>query len=362
VALDSPCSFNASRGADHPFLNGTGTQNRAKLSLLLPRFLIMPIFALAPNSQRLGNFGLAYRAPLLSGEGGTKQTIQVMRRLVDQAVSDPTFVRQAIEIVRGVLPYNDIAEAQAVYTWVQRNIRYTKDPVTKEKLYSPQDLLKIRAGDCDDISMLMGALMIALGYPARLITISANPQNPEEFVHVYLEAEVPPGSSQWIPMDAARADAQFGIAPPFYYRKRAWSLTDDSYQDLSGCGCKGGRCGCSSVGKVGLRGLAGVATISGWGLGQDDGIDYSSLLSQTLTETPALIAAASGQPIKYQTGSSVVATGPYSSFATPLTPGATVPAGGYSAVPTTANTAWFSANWPMIALLGLGAVLLMGRR
>jgi Transglutaminase-like superfamily len=314
---------------------------------------ILPIF-MTSAAPRVSTPGLAYRAPLLSGEAGTKQTIGVMRRLVDQAVSDANFVRFAIDLVRGVLPYNDIGEASAVYEWVKRNIRYTKDPVTKEKLYPPQDLLKIRAGDCDDISMLLGALMIALGYPARLITISANGSAPDEFSHVYLEAEVPPGSGAWVPMDAARLDSQFGVEPPFWYRKRAWSLTDNSYQDLSG-----GDCGCGCGG--GCRpGLAGYATVGG--LGQD-GVDWGSLLQTSLQETPALIAAAAGQPVAVRTPQATVQTGPYASFQTPYTPGYGVPGAGYgyggSAIGVT-GTGWFATNWPWV-LLGLGALFLLGK-
>ena len=279
-----------------------------------------------------------------------------MRKLVDQAVSDQRFVRLAKEIVRGVLPYNDIGEASAVYEYVKRNIRYTKDPVTKETLYPPLELLKLRAGDCDDIAMLMGAIMIALGYPARLVTIAASADNPEEFSHVYLEAEVPPGSGQWIPMDAARPGAQFGLEPPIYYRKRAWSLTDNSYQDLSGCEC-GGRCGCSTVGARKFSGLAGVATISG--LGQD-GFDWGSLLQTSIQETPALIAAASGQPSSYRTPTTSVQTGPYASYATPYTPGYGTPAAGYGY--PSSPSASLSADMPILLLIGLGALLLLGGR
>src|SRR5271155_2837022 len=188
----------------------------------------MPIFAKAQSPWG------GYRAPLLAGDQGTQQTIELMRHLIDEALADQNFVNLAVRIVKTVPAYHDLGEAEELYNWVKQNICFTKDPVTKEKLYSPQDLLKIRAGDCDDISMLLGAFLLALGYPARLITLAANPSQPTEFSHVYIEAEVPPGSGQWLPMDAARADAQFGVAPPTYFRKRAWSLTDQSYQDLGG--------------------------------------------------------------------------------------------------------------------------------
>lgn len=314
-----------------------------------------PVFIGSSSSAAVSqNPGLSYRAPLSSGVGGTKQTIAVMRKLVDQAVSDASFVRFAIEIVRGVAPFDHQGELQAVYQWVQRNIRYTMDPVTKEKLYSPQDLLKIRAGDCDDIAMLMGALVIALGFPARLATIAANQSAPDEFSHVYLEAENPPGSGQWYAMDAARYGAQFGVEPPVYFRKRVWSLTDSSYQDLSGCHC-GGRCGCGSRSK--FSGLAGVVT-----LGQDDGsIDWGSILQTGLQETPALIAASSGQPIKFQTPTSVVATGPYASFASPLTPGYAGPQAGYPGV-TSQLGLTTSGSWLPLLVIGGIVLLAMGRR
>lgn len=177
---------------------------------------------------------VSHRTLLLAGEPGTAQTISAMRELIDDATTDPEFVRFAVDMVRGVPAYHDIGEVQAVYEWVKRNIRFTKDPILKEKLYPPRELLKIRAGDCDDISMLIAALLFALGYPARLVTIAADPNQPSEFSHVYVEAEIPAGSNQWVAVDAARSDSQFGVEPPNYFRKRAWSLMEDSYQDLSG--------------------------------------------------------------------------------------------------------------------------------
>jgi len=278
----------------------------------------------------------------MGGEPGTAQTIALMRQLVDAALADATFVRQAIDIVRGVRAYDDVGEAEALYDWVKGHIRFTKDPVTKEKLYPPQELLKIRAGDCDDISMLLGAFLLAVGYPARLITVSANPDNPAEFSHVYVEGEVPAGSGQWIPMDAARLNSQFGTEPPQYFRKRAWSLTDDSFQDLSGGRRRGS--------------LAGYTTVPT--LGQDP-IDWSSIIQQSITEIPAIMSTAAGGSSSATTPQGTVQTAPspYSSFMTPYTPGYGIPQAGYgtpyaASVQSTSILPW---------ILGLGAVLLLMR-
>lgn len=296
---------------------------------------------------------MGYRAPLLDGESGTAQTIALMRKLVDQALQDQVFIRKAVDIVRGVPEFDDFGEAEAIYHWVKRTIRYTKDPVTKEKLYPPQELLKIRAGDCDDISMLMAGLLLAVGYPARFITVSANAQQPDEFSHVYVEAEVPSGSGNWIPMDAARLNSDFGAEPPVYFRKRAWSVTDDSYQDLSG-------------GKRRLK-LAGYNGIAGMG---DDGsgIDWSQIGTDVATSAinmaPTLTAIAMGQPVRATIpGQGTIQTGsPYGSFMTPYTPGYGIPQAGYSAAYPGGFSTMFSSSSLLPILLGLGVVVMLARR
>jgi hypothetical protein len=196
-----------------------------------------------------------YVAPLLSGDAGVEQTIDQMRGLVDQALRDPSIIRQATDIVRGVSAFDDLGEANAIYEWVRGNIRFTKDPVNKEKLYPPAELLDIRAGDCDDISMLTAALVMAIGYPARFVTVAASQTDPDQFSHVYTEAEVPAGSGEWIPLDSARYDSQFGVAPPVVTRSRWWSLIDSSYGDLSGCGCHSGSSVRAGVSGTPLSGL-----------------------------------------------------------------------------------------------------------
>jgi hypothetical protein len=273
-----------------------------------------------------------------------------MRKLIDDALADPTFVRQAIDIVRSVQAFDDFGEAEALYNWVHGHIRFTKDPLTKEKLYPPQELLKIRAGDCDDISMLLGAFLLAVGYPARLITVSANPASPGEFSHVYVEGEVPAGSGNWIPMDAARVDSSFGTEPPTYFRKKAWSLMDDSSQELSG-----GR----------LRGSLAGYTQAMRGLGDDgSGIDYNTILQQGISEIPLIMSTASGGGGSATTPQGTVNTvpapqNPYSSWMTPYTPGYGVPQAGYGS-PYSA-TVQSGSILPWIIGGGLLLMLMRGR-
>lgn len=281
----------------------------------------MPIFMQAPPQEPHAAMGSFSRQPLLNGIAGTAQTIKLMRRLIDDALRDPSIVRLATEIIRHVPAFDDLSETHAIYDWVKRNFRFTKDPVNKEKLYPPAELLKIRAGDCDDISMILGTLLMAAGYPARLITVSANSNAPDQFSHVYVEGQV---MGQWIPMDAARPDAQFGVEPPFYFRKRAWSLQDDTYTDL-------GRLG--SYGRVSLG----------------DAQQTSSMIASVTGGTADIIRAAKGQPAS-----------PWDSFQTQYSPFST--AAGYAIGQGAANLLPSSGSTFLWIGLAVGAFFLMKGR
>lgn len=305
--------------------------------------------------------------PLLSGDAGVEQTIALMRELVDEALRDPSIIRLATDIVRPVAAFDDYAEANALYEWVRSNIRFTKDPVNKEKLYPPAELLKIRAGDCDDISMLLATLLMAVGYPARLMTIAA-PGSPDQFSHVYVEAEVPAGSGQWIPVDPARADSQFGVAPPMFTRARWWSLVDSSYGDLSGMRRRSALSGLGNYPRFrsGVSGLGAYGKVRTMGdtTTPPSGAQTSSTIATIEQGTADIIRATEGipaSPFAYQSG-------PWSSFATQYTPGANLPPAGYTynaagqLVPTASLSLSGSTNWVLWLAIGFGALLLVGGR
>ena len=320
----------------------------------------------------------AYAMPLLSGDAGVEQTINEMRSLVDEALRDSSIIRLATDIVRRVPAFDDYAEANALYEWVRGNIRFTKDPVNKEKLYPPAELLKVRAGDCDDISMLLGTLLMAVGYPARLMTVAASPGSPQQFSHVYVEGEVPAGSGQWIPMDPARYDSKFGVAPPMYYRSRWWSLTDGSYGDLSanpdfapalsGLGDypryrSHMMSGLGSYGRVRTMGTLGdCAPGDTWDGARcvpptepASGDSTSSMIATTGQSIASIIRAGQGQqasPFDYS------ASGPWSSFQTRYSPYGLPPAG--YASPTIAVSS--SSNIGLWLAIGVGALMLLGGR
>jgi hypothetical protein len=311
---------------------------------------LSPIFTLPMYEPSARGFVSAQ--PLLSGDAGVEQTVALMRQLVDEALRDPSIIRLAADIVRPFPAFDDLAEANALYEWVRRNIRFTKDPVNKEKLYPPAELLKIRAGDCDDISMLLATLLMAVGYPARLMTIAA-PGSPDQFSHVYVEAEI---HGQWIPIDPARADSQFGVAPPAFTRARWWSLTDNSYGDLSGMRPRAALSGLGNYPRFRSHlGSYGRVRTMGDDAAPASGDKTSSTIATIYQGTADVIRASTGQPASPFDFS---ASGPWSSFQTDYSPYRI--AAGYRSEPNVSVSA--SSNWALWLALGVGALLVFGGR
>ncbi len=101
-------------------------------------------------------------------------------------------------LAQGVEPKNYLGEIKALFTWVQKNMRYTKDPFRVEVLHSARRLLELQAGDCDDMAILLGAMLEGIGHPVRLVLTGPDPRRPRLFSHIYLEVY---WKGRWIPLD-----------------------------------------------------------------------------------------------------------------------------------------------------------------
>ena len=106
---------------------------------------------------------------------------------------------QSISCCRGVKPKDYLGEIKALFEWVQQNVRYTKDTFRVEVLHSARRMLELRAGDCDDMAILLGAMLEAIGHPVRLVLSGPDPLRQDLFTHIYLEVF---HKGRWIPLDA----------------------------------------------------------------------------------------------------------------------------------------------------------------
>jgi Transglutaminase-like superfamily len=136
-----------------------------------------------------------------AGYPGTLKTVAHVARLIREGARDFYVRQKAIDILmsRAVKPKDYAGEIKALFEWVQQNIRYTKDPFQAETLHSARRLLELKAGDCDDISILLGAMLEAIGHPVRRVITGPSPVRPNLYTHIYVEAFL---RGQWIPLDA----------------------------------------------------------------------------------------------------------------------------------------------------------------
>ena len=120
--------------------------------------------------------------------------------LIKRGAKDFSVRQKAISIFRcyGVRPKNYLGEISALFDWVKRNVRYTKDIFKVELLHSAPRMLQLRAGDCDDMTILLGALLESTGHKVRLVLVGSNPKRCKQFSHIYLETE---HLGQWLPLD-----------------------------------------------------------------------------------------------------------------------------------------------------------------
>ena len=151
------------------------------------------------------------------GFQGTRKTLEHIQDLIRQGAKD-FFVRQkAIDILleRAVRSKDYWREIKALFEWVQQNVRYTKDPFRVEVLHSARRMLELRAGDCDDMTILLGALLESIGHPVRLVIVGPDPLRPKLFSHIYLEAF---HQGSWIALDATMP-FPMGWAPRTFVKK-----------------------------------------------------------------------------------------------------------------------------------------------
>ena len=141
-----------------------------------------------------------YLGYIPKGYLGTGRTVEHIKALIRAGVKNFYVRQKAIDILleKEVRPKDYLGEIRTLFEWVQQNVRYTKDPFRLEVLHSARRMLELRAGDCDDLAILLGAMLESIGHPVRLVLTGPDPLRPRLFTHVYLEAY---HRGRWIPLD-----------------------------------------------------------------------------------------------------------------------------------------------------------------
>lgn len=164
------------------------------------------------------------RAP--RGLPATLRAVTLIRQQIQRGARNWKVRQRAVSIVRrAAVPAHDYAgELRALYHWTAQHLRYTRDPHGTELIHTAEVLLELvdelgaAAGDCDDQSVLLGALCASIGFPVAVRIVG---RRPGEFSHVHLRIKV---GSRWVPADLTAFPRQpLGYEPRAPY-ERVWLL------------------------------------------------------------------------------------------------------------------------------------------
>jgi len=127
-------------------------------------------------------YNLSYLIDRSGGARGIRETVNLMYKLINKYKVNLNIRRLAIEIARGVK--GDLKKSDRIFKWIRKHIEYVKDVNQVETIQTPIQTLKIRAGDCDDLSILAGALLESIGIPIEIVT--AGYGKPPRDKHVFI--------------------------------------------------------------------------------------------------------------------------------------------------------------------------------
>src|SRR4030095_6324043 len=112
-----------------------------------------------------------YVGRIPKGYAGTRKTVEYVVRLIKDGAKDFCVRQTAIDILMrdGIPPKDYLGEIRSLFEWVKKNVRYTRDIYRVELLHSARRMLELRAGDCDDMTILLSSMLKSTGHPVRLV-------------------------------------------------------------------------------------------------------------------------------------------------------------------------------------------------
>jgi hypothetical protein len=159
---------------------------------------------------------LVFQHKIGAGVFGTENTVRAMSGLIRAAEIMPIVRGTAENLIRRCS--GSVCEVWSLFEFVRRKVRYTRDPYRREFIKTPEVHLRqifetgMGFGDCDDFTVLLGALLRSIGYAVRIVVIRSPWNKKDEFNHVFLEVHL---KNAWRALDATAKDK------PMFYRPAA---------------------------------------------------------------------------------------------------------------------------------------------
>jgi transglutaminase-like putative cysteine protease len=98
------------------------------------------------------------------GQAGIFQTVRLVRAIVDVCKASPVLRTEAVRVISAMPKRGGpSADADAIWHYLKGRTKYVPDINGIEVLQTPRYTLRHGGGDCDDLSILMGSYLEAVG-------------------------------------------------------------------------------------------------------------------------------------------------------------------------------------------------------
>ena len=134
-------------------------------------------------------------------------TLKIMRGLVRRGKKNIEVRMAAVRAVAGLKDKDWRGEAGRIHSFVRDDIRYVRDIRGVETIHTPERILDIGQGDCDDKSVLLASMLESIGHPTRFVAVAFGHKH---FSHVLVETKI---GSRWIACETTMP-WKFGRYPP----------------------------------------------------------------------------------------------------------------------------------------------------
>jgi len=125
------------------------------------------------------------------------QTVGIIRSFILEGSQNPNLRLLVSRILKNCKSKNFPCYVEKIVEFVRSNVKYVDDPQRMEVLQSPERTLHLGMGDCDDFTILTGALLRTAGFPVRIVLGDVNGDG--KYEHVYLKVMLP--NKTWLTVD-----------------------------------------------------------------------------------------------------------------------------------------------------------------
>lgn len=138
------------------------------------------------------NLPLVNNYKLPNGINGNIKTIEKMREVAHSRKGHPKVRQLALQILLHyrVKSHHYLDESRAIGDYVQKHIRYVRDPLGIEQLHDPVMIIDqiergVAQGDCDDMALLITTLLMSIGHKPNYRCVRYRTRS-GHFNHIYV--------------------------------------------------------------------------------------------------------------------------------------------------------------------------------